>query len=188
MPSQLVGLRYAVTWSDFQGNVPADAAHTAHIDTKMKLNYGWKSKGGSYSLADNVVVTVLLSRQKSWAKAAERTAALLAHEQRHYDITALMARDCFIELMGMKGQGFPSQAALEKAVATVVAAYPIQTIQERYDDETNHSQIGAQQTRWDCMIQRAFTQARTPAKTAPDGTVYKIPLLTVLAGSNAACA
>ena len=93
MPSRLTGLVYAVKWSDFQGQVPAGATHTAHIDTRMNLQFGWRQRQGQVSLADNVVMTVLIRRQQSWAKTTGRTASLLAHEQRHYDITALMARD-----------------------------------------------------------------------------------------------
>lgn len=187
MPSRLTGLVYAVKWSDFQGQVPAGATHTAHIDTRMNLQFGWRQRQGQVSLADNVVMTVLIRRQQSWAKTTGRTASLLAHEQRHYDITALMARDLFIDVMALKGQSFPNRAALQSAIDALSATYDPQPVQERYDHETTHSQNTTAQARWDCMIQRAFTVPRSPVRHAPDGAVYKIRLNTALADTAAAC-
>ena len=188
MPSRLLNLRHQLRWRDFQGQVPPNSEFSAETDTKMRLRYGHASSGGQTRLTDNVVVTVQLRRAHSWAKAgAVRTAALLNHEQRHYDITALMSRDFFIDMMQLKTRTFPSTGDLDQEVSRLATHYASQPIHDQYDDETDHGQRAADQRRWDCMINRAFSTARSPAVTAPDGTPYKIRLLNVLNGNAGAC-
>ena len=188
MPSRLVNLRRTVSWNDFTGQVPANSSHAAHIDTNMNLQYGHASSGGQTHLSDNVVVTVQLHRNQSWAKpGAVRTAALLNHEQRHYAITALMARDFFLDLMQLKDRTFASVAALRQEITRLAGVYASQPVHDQYDPETNHGLRPNDQRRWNCMIDRAFTQPRTPLTRAPDGAVYKIRLLEVIGGNTRAC-
>ncbi len=184
MPSRLVNLRYQVKWSDFQGQVPANARHAAQLASDFTFQgFGTTPVSGGVTLADTLVVTVVLRRNNSWARGGSaRTAALLNHEQGHYDITALTARDLFIDLMALKAQVFPNAAALQRALQTARARYRPQAIQDLYDShaEADHGHDTAAQARWDGYIRRAFTEARTPTVRAPDGATYKIRLNDVL--------
>jgi hypothetical protein len=67
---------------------------------------------------DTLTIAITMSNSLSWrrassiqAKGAAYDAALLKHEQGHYDSTALMARDLLIEVMQLKAKIFPSSAA-----------------------------------------------------------------------------
>ena len=53
---------------------------------------------------------------------------------------------------------------------------------QRYDGtaESDHGENGPGQTKWNKMISDAFTNARVPAQSSPDGKAYKVPLLDVL--------
>ena len=103
------------------------------------------------------------------------------HEQVPYDITALMARDLFVNLMTLNSKSYPSGQAMTQDVEEIQQKYAgIRTIENRYDDETNHGLRVDPQRRWNGFIQTAFIQARQPQELAPDGTPYKVRLLDVL--------
>ena len=194
MPSTLTGRDKTLTWADFGAPVakpkpaPGGTAIAAHTEVKYPIAYGWASSGNSYSLADNVTVAIQLDRGKTWVatwvfnEAKQFQDDLLKHEQGHYDIAALLARDMFIEVMQLKGQSFTGQAALDSAVKAVVDAHRSQKVHDKYDEvnESNHGLNPIQQKAWDGYFQKAKTSPRTPAVSAPDGTVYKVRLLDVL--------
>jgi predicted secreted Zn-dependent protease len=180
---------YRVQWNDFQGSPPAGSSLDAHIETKADLNYQYSSGSGGTRLADSVTVTIRMLRGSSWARKQRINSwsqaardALLKHEQGHYDLTALMGRDMFIDLMALKPQSFANVGALQTAVTTIAQRYDPQRIHTKYDStqESDHGRNPTQQRAWDGYIQTAFTQARSPAVSAPDGAAYKIRLLDVL--------
>ncbi|HYP49707.1 MAG TPA: hypothetical protein VEQ34_02110, partial [Pyrinomonadaceae bacterium] len=97
---------------------------------------------------------------------------------------ALLVRDMFIDLMQLKQNTYDTAQAVMADVAKVRALFDpkFQPINDRYDaaNETDHGLNQPGQKRWDGFIQTAFTQPRNPPMQAPDGTMYKTPILTVL--------
>lgn len=189
MASRLLNRVHRVQWSDFTGSPPPNANLDAHIETNANLNYGYQTGPYGARLADTVTVTIQLLRQQSWAKKQrinswpqQARADLLRHEQGHYDITALMGRDMFIELMALKTRTFPNLAALTSAINAIARRYAPQRIHTKYDSaqETDHGRRATGQRAWDGYLRTAFTQARSPAVHAPDGASYKNTLLDVL--------
>ncbi len=200
MGSTLTGRDKTLTWADFGTPVPAkppaagQTAVAAHTEVKYPVTYGWTSKGKSFNLADTVTVAIQLDKSKTWVaswvfqQSKQFQDDLLKHEQGHYDIAALLARDMFIELMQLKGQTFASQAALDTAVNAIVNAHRSQKVHDKYDlaSETNHGLNPTQQKAWDGYFQKAKTTQRSPAVQAPDGAFYKVPLLEVLKAAGKA--
>jgi hypothetical protein len=200
MGSTLTGRDKTLTWADFgtpqpkPKPAPGSTAVAAHTEVVYPIVYGWASSGKSFSLADNVTVSIRLDPGKSWVadwvfkEAKQFQDDLLKHEQGHYDIGALLARDMFIEIMALKGQTFGSKALLDAAVNAVVNKHRSQKVHDKYDEkaESNHGLNAIQQKAWDGYFQKAKTAPRTPAVTAPDGAIYKIPLLEVLKGAGKA--
>jgi hypothetical protein len=194
MPSRLAGLTKQLTWADFgnpvkrPGPQPGKTAIGAHTATDAPITYGWRSSGKSFQLQDNVMVTIRFLPATSWVadwvfqQPQQFQDDLLNHEQGHYDITALMARDMFIEIMQLKSQTFASKGALDKAVADIVKAYAFQPVHGKYDapGEANHSMNQTQQKAWDALLTQARTMPRNPPMYAPDGAAYKERLLDVL--------
>jgi predicted secreted Zn-dependent protease len=194
MASILTGRDKTLVWADFGKPVskakPAagGTAVAAHTEVEYPIQYGWSSSGQSFSLADDVKVNVRLNPTKSWVadwvfnEAKQFQDDLLKHEQGHYDIAALLARDMFIEIMQLKGQVFGSKKALDAAVKAVVDEHRSQRVHDKYDEksESNHGLNSTQQKVWDTYFVKAKTTPRTPRVTAPDGALYKIPLLDVL--------
>ncbi len=189
MPSRLLNRVHRVHWSDFHAQPPHNVELDAHIETNANLNYRYSTGAQGAQLADSVTVTIQLLGQRSWAKkqligswSQQAQNDLLRHEQGHYDITALMGRDMFIDLMALKTQTFPTPGALQAAVNALGQRYAPQSIHTKYDSaqETNHGRNASQQRSWDGYIQSAFTQQRAPVVRAPDGATYKTRLLDVL--------
>lgn len=194
MSSKLVGLFKTLSWSDFSGAPNANSSHLAFTSAAFTLPpvRAVKDKAsGKYVLSDNITITINLNRSRSWKKMAEinakklRTPAqILKHEQGHYDIVALVARDLFIDLMQLKGKQYSNQAALNADVAPILRKYngTAQKIIDKYDSklQSDHGENGPGQTIWNGIIKSAFTTPRTPPQSAPDGTAYKVPLLEVL--------
>lgn len=229
MASQLTGRLVQLSWPDFSGQPPGGKAKeldgatpgrsvflagtfsnfTATFGGGTQPNFD-QTPGSSppaFTLRDDVTIAVTFEKTKSW-KVIDHLSDitkdfLLDHEQGHYDITALMARDCFIEVMQVKGKTFPSASEGAKAVLGIVARYRAawDKVQTKYDWDTNHGTWnvpsfgrptkGTEQVRWEGYIRRAFTDERTPAVQAPDGAMYKRKLTDVardgIAARNETC-
>ena len=184
MPSRLNGLKKTLTWDDFSGTAPADDPLNAQTDANFSTT-GLKVKNlsaGGVTIDDTVTVTVTLNKSNSWVKPGAKTDTLLNHEQGHYDIAALMARDFFIDLMQLKSQTFTSSGLLQAELTRIQNLYKPQTISDKYDDtfETDHGRNSTNQSLWDGFFRSAFTTPRVPEQKTPDGIAYKVRLLKVL--------
>ena len=86
--------------------------------------------------------------------------------------------------MGLKAKTYPNGNAALADLRPILNRFngKAQAISTIYDSvsETNHGNDPVAQARWNSMFNRAFNEARSPQVTAPDGAVYKIPLLDVL--------
>lgn len=197
MGSQMTGLFRKLAWSDFSGTQPSSNPHNMVAQAAPEFSVTGAStqsvgKGASQSwqLGDTVTVTIKFDSAKSWVlplvsqmSQADKD-ALLKHEQGHYDLVALLARDCFIELMQLKGARLSSSAVVAQEVQSIHGRYGAlaQPLQDLYDgkSQTDHGRDKAKQTVWDGFISTASSQTRVPAMSAPDGTSYKIEILDLL--------
>jgi hypothetical protein len=210
MPSKLVGLFRKLTWADFQGTPPGGpfAALTASKFTITPTPFPFVASGSKFELDDNVTVTVVFNQKNSWKIADLDTwpsnlqDELLDHEQGHYDITALVARDYFIKLMNQKGRTFASakDGINDLNWWTNLYITNLNKIQTAYDGETGHSQAnvfvpstnmftpphqkGGPQVKWERLIASAFTTVRISGELAPDGTPYKMELMDILKNAS----
>ena len=105
--SKLVGRKRTLSWDDYTGAVPKGNPFEAQTKTTIDVKIdgakpgqtSFEAAGGGFQLKDAVVITVDLDRSKCWKKASIDNATateqrlMLEHEQAHYDINALMARD-----------------------------------------------------------------------------------------------
>ncbi len=197
MASRLANLKRRLTWGDFPHRStpppgPNQTAIAAHTEARYsQFNWGFDPVPGGLRLTDNIVINVEFVRSSSWVadwvfrQPRQYQNDLLNHEQGHYAIVALMARDLFIDLMLLKSQIFRSAQSARQAVNALTQRYStnaIQAISGKYDarTETNHGLVSAAQQRWDGYFNRAFTQPRTPASRSPDRVPHKVTLLEVL--------
>jgi hypothetical protein len=208
LTSKLIGRKRQLSWdADYKGTPDSKSPFEALTKTGADVKVGgaspgassFEALGGAFKLKDAVVVTVDIDRKRSWKKASVDNAPdsqrkrLLEHEQGHYDIAALMARDMFIEIMALKPRGFATRTDGFRELADVINRHGtlLSSVDALYDStgETghiaiDHSAFGARkplaQSRWEGFIAKAFTEERTPQVTAPDGATYKVRLVDVL--------
>lgn len=198
MPSQLANLIKELQWSDFgtpvnrpapgPGQTATAALTIADYTFSANAEYIPGTRPQRYRLKDDVRIAIRFRRPPSWVaswvfqRSIQEQDRLLHHEQGHYDLVALLVRDMFIDIMQLKQNTYTTAQAVLNDVTQIQQRYrpKMKPVQDRYDTDTNHGNISTQQRRWDGFIQSAFTQARNPPVSAPDGTAYKVLLLTVL--------
>jgi len=145
------------------------------------------SKPPKGQVKDTIVVRVSLD-PSSWVEnwvfdlPQDKQDDLLHHEQGHFTIGGLLGRDFYYDLLALRKKEYsnPSEStadfnALKNARD---AAFP--AIVKKYDDDSKHGTVAAQQARWDGFFNSAANQPRTPAETAQDGTMLKIRLVDLL--------
>ena len=140
-----------LTWSDFQATPPTEGREGAR--TSYALYSAWKCRGSVFEFR---VIAGFRPRQ-SWVKpvvlndsAQRRT--VLGHEQTHFDLGELHAREMrqvFGELAGPCRKTDAALTALARRLAQEE-----ETEQRRYDTETNHGLLAAQQAAWSLQTRR----------------------------------
>lgn len=154
-------------WEDFTGAVPASAPreNVAMTAASLRWSYSysleWTRKSCAYRIT-GITTDALFDPRASWARRDGRTAAVLAHEQGHFDIAELHKRmfdEASRPFLGArarcKGRDRRSIAKfVERDIdATLGKLYERiwtnQTrVQEAYDAETAHGMNAAAQKDW----------------------------------------
>jgi len=196
MPSRLTNLLKTLAWHDFpRVNRPEPApnvtAHGAQIGVEI-VNQGLgldHAAGGGISIRDSIHVDIRYRRDQRWVanwvfkRPQSYQDGLLAHEQGHYNLVALLGRDFFLSLMRLKATVYPNAGAAQAdlTAASAATASKGQALQDRYDVDTKNGTDATQQARWLGFITTAFTMPVSPPQAAADGVPVKVPILTVLA-------
>jgi Bacterial protein of unknown function (DUF922) len=171
----ITGNTLTLRWSDFVGHVPAHSRMQAYTHTTYDIQtpYSMRVHGGHQSdfHLTQVMIRVTLDRAAMWSRPTAQTAALLKHEQGHYDITALLMRDLDTDLTALlqQGQMFPTRRDLlqavdnlkQPAVALVNRLQSTSTTDGVYDRQTQHGTVATAQQRWDAALARARTSTAT---------------------------
>jgi hypothetical protein len=219
MASKLEGLDRQLTWADFgkprAGSPPAPGKTATAAFTDVSISTSSisfpplpGSKPFRFQLSDTVTVRIVFNPAKSfvmsWVFSGSTTGSpddLLKHEQGHYSIAALIARDFFVDLLLLKTKIYLSQTDALKEVTQIRKSTldKVQKVNDLYDTETQNGQIAAAQKQWNDFFDTAFLQKRLllpfrcevadwfappdPTKApllGPDGEPLKKRLLDVL--------
>lgn len=161
-----------LVWSDFKTeNADEPDAGTSTNAAYTEVSYvvgalGYTYTSGKYRWTADPTVTVALGGG-SWVasfvakRPPAQSNALLKHEQGHYMLTALFARDYYNELKALGTQGFDEEKAAKAAQAAIKARYTstiVKSFHAAYDKQvTNPVSDAAVQTKWDTAIDAAKT-------------------------------
>jgi len=198
MPSSLFGLRRTLTWNDFptvQADPPADgdtSTDAANTSVRPTLNFTWSGDPPNIVIRDGLVVRVNFntadSYKYSWvaAKSAAERATLLTHEQGHYDLAALLAREYFFQMVALQANTYASLADLtsDKEAARVATIGRQQEIFDLYDAGTSHGTDASGQATWSGYVRTAFTLPATPPSPPVNGIQVMKSILDVLSDAN----
>lgn len=143
-----------LVWDDFTG-VPDDASpYDAFIYWNIRYRFQYYLAGDSVKVKPTVFLEI---GDKSWVKKHKSNAALLRHEQGHFDIASLCAQDV---LQMLETKSFPKEnpvEAIKKSFSEVLETY--KQMERAYDLDTNHSKMVKQQKKWEELLQKRL-QAR----------------------------
>lgn len=202
--SRVEGLRKTLTWSDFKMSPPKGEPGNAFTYATANVTFSggpantpteaaFESDGDGYRLKNEVVSKVSMRSGRSWKRLdglSERQRQLvLDHEQVHYDITALFARDMFIELMGLKQRRFDSAYHGKNAADAIMKKYErlAADVSALYDDpmETGHLAFyddnkTNEQERWERLIAKAKVRTEEPDEAPLLVNLYKNRLIDVI--------
>src|SRR4030095_5887454 len=98
-------VKYSVSWSDFN-HIPARPAN-AKEDAKIKIHYPYSydnSRDKNSAKATSVTMNIEAVTNACGVVSADTTDELLKHEQGHYDITAIGARELYDKISGLSAK------------------------------------------------------------------------------------
>ena len=154
----LTGWPRSISWSEFteRSSRPEGVDENAQIRSEVQLSprVDVQPDGGNVKLGSFTVQVVTIS-EDCWVVQGTATAALLAHEQGHYDITGLMGRDTMNDLAALRER---SARALQREVTRVLERYRqrARTLTDQYDTQTNHGRSTQEQQTWEQRIRDAI--------------------------------
>jgi len=164
----LINFDYQLRWPDFRpvSIAPDFADEYAQIHPDMTFTNFQLTRRRRALVITSVDVTIRLIPEDCWAVTSHQNANLLRHEQGHYDIAAIAAREFYNRLMGLSAANAdalqPRASALFQQFNQVA-----NEVDDRYDTLTNHSiNVDVQHT-WDQSIARV--------KANPRGTLRDLP-------------
>ncbi len=163
----LSGINDSESWSQFT-QLPArpiGEKEDAHIKIEWPFDYSYMQNGKAVAVSTiNVNLTVVTP--ESWVVTNAKTDYLLKHEQGHYDITSLGAREFYNTSQTLKGNSVHN-LKLKIAELKQKIQKKINIANKLYDAQTEHSQKKQVQQTWDKKIEAA--------KKNPNSTVDDLP-------------
>ncbi|MEP5254018.1 MAG: DUF922 domain-containing protein [Winogradskyella arenosi] len=143
-----------LTWADFKAQ--PDSNSDAAALTASGITFGFAVKTSGSQIVDfSTTVSAQFYPHKSWYIKDKANPHVLAHEQLHFDITELYARQFRKELALLKvNRKIKAQMkALHSQINTA-----LNERQQRYDLETNHSMNETAQQEWKTNIAQELKQ------------------------------
>ena len=157
----------SISWSDFtpQSSRSHGTNEDAFTKARYHHSYNYERNGNAVAVTD-AIVDISMVTEQSWVVSGATTNELLQHEQGHYDITALGAREFYNTLINLTAR---SVRELQTKVATAHTRYQgkINSTNIRYDNQTNHGSNTQVQWQWDQQIANE--------KQNPDGSIDNLP-------------
>ena len=165
----LNGFTYNVTWSDFSilQSRPANVKEDAQIHPEIRPSNFKLGKRGREVIIKDVQIDIALVSSDCWVLASQSSnVALLKHEQGHYDIVALSARELFNSFLNLSAVSThklqEKASALQNSMQT-----KIELVNKRYEEKTKNSRDKAEQAKWDKSL--------ATEKQKPDGSIDNLP-------------
>jgi len=149
MPNCIVySLQRPLSINDFTGPVEGGVPELAATSSGTDMGYNVKTQNGQLVL--NITLTPYFDRSQSWFKEAGKNPRVLAHEQAHFDITAI--KTC--ELAETMRNAVFTQENYEQLIKQLLAKNTKDANDEEttYDNETDHSIIEDKQIEWQTRL------------------------------------
>src|SRR5579862_9695618 len=130
----LHGLVHRLRWSDYR-RVREAPDGDGDAQTLMHFRFATRSDQNWHLTAVSVVLK--LDAQGTWVIRGKETAPLLAHEQVHFDISAIAARTLESRLRALGGDSAQDANSAARGLQDDIFG-TAQSVQDRYDGDTDH--------------------------------------------------
>lgn len=143
-----------LTWNDFKADRSVKNK-TRAASTASGITYSWTYAATNDFPELNYEVKTHFYPQRSWVSPEDKTPALLAHEQLHFDISELHARKLLKELEAYTAMR-NIRTDLKRIYSKIESAR--NKMQRLYDKETNHGLNKIAQENWGQKITKDLMQ------------------------------
>lgn len=127
-----------LSWNDFEGSV--DQTSDAAASTSTFLGFNYRTHGNEFTYK----IECKFSKKNSWGLVKNQW--ILNHEQGHFDISEIFARELYMEIAAYK----PSMKTMKKDLDVIYRKKmkEKEEFQMLYDTETNFSRNKSRQRDW----------------------------------------
>ncbi|PKP25129.1 MAG: hypothetical protein CVU03_09455 [Bacteroidetes bacterium HGW-Bacteroidetes-2] len=146
---------YKLSWDDFQGTPPNKSPFVASTQSGIYFSYSSQNKNGEITLTTSVSANFY--PENSWYFSKNVNAAILKHEQGHFDISEIHARE-----LRKKFSMYTVSENFKNELQSIYSETENNrnTMQNKYDKETNHSKIIEKQKQWERFIQQELSRLK----------------------------
>lgn len=137
-----------LSWTDFKGKVPVNAANAALTNTAINVEFGFSKKGMTYS------IKCRFDKTKSWVRV--KNDLVLGHEQGHFDIAEIHARILNKALKDYKFNSRTVSDDVNSIYENVMKQH--HQFQSEYDQSTDFSRKVDKQVEWLARIEKKLKQ------------------------------
>lgn len=140
----------ALSWQDFKGKPDFSVPHFASANTGISASFSWKNKNNQPQL--QYVVYAIFNPYQSWIKPGKKSSQLLKHEQLHFDISELTARQFrkYLTQQNIK----PEKIGDKVDRKNKALKRQNKRLQKRYDRQTKHGTHPKRQAKWEKKIHK----------------------------------
>jgi hypothetical protein len=165
------GLHRKLRWSDFRKIHESPNGHDAQTFTNISVQTRFSFNGQANWRVTRVNVTLSLNQLETWVVRGREQSDLLAHEQRHYDISAVAARTLEQRLNDLHGDRSQNPQEMINQISNdilgertadgrVISRGVAQDVQDRYDEDatcgSDHGRNRDNQALWTLNISRVL--------------------------------
>lgn len=139
-----------LSWSDFKGNASENHHADALTYSANESMFNAFSLGSRFNVESRI--TCYFIKANSWVKNGKESDYLLNHEQRHFDLSEVSAREFRMKLKKANFTGENFNEEINKITRYINERYD--KLQELYDSESDHSRNEGKQKEWDSRIDK----------------------------------
>jgi hypothetical protein len=144
-----------LTWDRFKGKPDNSCGYVAMTYSGIKIRYTYATRNGVTTA--QVQLCPYMEENLSWYKAEGHDDYTLAHEQKHFDITALVTQEFATELKKQSFTVSNFSAALKQMHQEYL--HKLAQMQAQYDEETEHGVNAERQKKWSKQLSEELQRA-----------------------------
>ncbi len=143
-----------LNWNHFRAASDPDSEFHALSSTGISLSA--TSKIFRDDIEVDFQIYCFFNPQESWVKSDKHSAALLAHEQLHFDIAEVFTRKLKRQLNSIRFHPRDYQQQIDEVFESLLEE--MDEIHNRYDRETEHGINATAQAKWNHMVQKKLSK------------------------------